>query len=124
MNTRYDTHAPFAHAHRSHPVSLLSTAVAAADKELIAKLELHEDIQLWPSTNGKPLESPAEMISRSGLRRNRKSREGQAVHQPLRTTAMLISQLSSKLSERRRTPRAAATARMPTGTAESDILVH
>ena len=58
MNTRYDNHAPFAHDHRSHPVSPLSTAVAAADKALIAKLELHEDIALrafriWEAA-GKP----------------------------------------------------------------------
>ena len=46
MNTRYDTHAPFAHGHRSHPVSLLSAAVATADKEIIDALAMHEDIQL------------------------------------------------------------------------------
>ena len=58
MNTRYDTHAPFAHAHRSHPVSLLSTAVASADGAFIDALAIQEDIQLcafykWEAA-GKP----------------------------------------------------------------------
>jgi hypothetical protein len=58
MNTRYDNHAPFAHGHRSHPVSLLSAAVATADNALIDALELREDIQLrafhkWEAA-GKP----------------------------------------------------------------------
>lgn len=58
MNTRYDTHAPFAHAHRSHPVTLLSTAVASADRAFIDALAIREDIQLrafykWEDA-GKP----------------------------------------------------------------------
>ena len=58
MNTRYDNHAPFAHDHRSHPVSPLSTAVAAADRAFIDALAIHEDIQLcafykWEAA-GKP----------------------------------------------------------------------
>jgi hypothetical protein len=46
MNTRYDNHASFAHGDRSHPVSLLSAAVATADKALIGALAVREDIQL------------------------------------------------------------------------------
>ena len=58
MNTRYDNHAPFAHAHRSHPVSLLSTAVASADRAFIDALAVHEDVRLcafykWEAA-GKP----------------------------------------------------------------------
>jgi hypothetical protein len=58
MNTRYDTHAPFAHGDRTHPVTLLTAAVATADKALIDALELREDIQLrafhkWDAA-GKP----------------------------------------------------------------------
>ena len=58
MNTRYDNRAPFAHAHRSHPASLLSTAVASADRAFIDALELHEEIQFcafykWEAA-GKP----------------------------------------------------------------------
>jgi len=58
MNTRYDTHAPFTHGHRSHPVSLLSAAVASADRAFIDALATHEGIQLcafykWEAA-GKP----------------------------------------------------------------------
>jgi len=58
MNTRYETHAPFAHDHRSHPVSLLSTAVASADRAFIDALAVHEDVRLcafykWEAA-GKP----------------------------------------------------------------------
>lgn len=58
MNTRYDKHAPFTHGHRSHPVTLLTAAVASSDKALIDALELREDIQLcafhkWEAA-GKP----------------------------------------------------------------------
>jgi hypothetical protein len=58
MNTRYDNHAPFAHGHRSHPVTLLNAAVASADNAFIDALELREDIQVrafhkWEAA-GKP----------------------------------------------------------------------
>jgi len=57
MNTRNNEHA-FGHGHRSHPVTLLSAAVASADNALIDALELREDIQLcafhkWEAA-GKP----------------------------------------------------------------------
>jgi len=76
MNTRYDNHAPFAHGHRSHPVSTLSTAVASADRAFIHALAIHEDIQLcafykWeaagsPSGNDFPFwfEAEQEIIGR------------------------------------------------------------
>jgi hypothetical protein len=57
MNTRNNHHA-LRHGHRSHPVTLLSAAVAVADNALIDALELREDIQLcafhkWEAA-GKP----------------------------------------------------------------------
>ena len=45
MNTRNNEHS-LRHGHRSHPVTLLSAAVASADKALIHALELHVDIQV------------------------------------------------------------------------------
>jgi hypothetical protein len=45
MNTRNNEHA-LGHGHRSHPVTLLSAAVATADKALMAALESRIDIQL------------------------------------------------------------------------------
>ena len=58
MNTRYDNHGPFAHGHRSHPVTLLNAAVATADKAFISALSVREDIRLrafykW-SAAGRP----------------------------------------------------------------------
>ena len=45
MNTRNNEHA-LRHGHHSHPVTLLSAAVATADQALMDALELHVDIQL------------------------------------------------------------------------------
>jgi len=45
MNTRQHDHEPFAQGHRSHPVTLLSAAVATSDNALIDALELRVDIQ-------------------------------------------------------------------------------
>jgi hypothetical protein len=58
MNTRQHDHQPFAHSHRSHPVTLLSASVASADNAIIDAMELRVDIQLcafhkWEAA-GKP----------------------------------------------------------------------
>jgi len=58
MNTRQHDHEPFAHGHRSHPVTLLSAAVGSSDNALIDALEHRVDIQLcafhkWEAA-GKP----------------------------------------------------------------------
>jgi hypothetical protein len=45
MNTLNHDHS-LSHGPHSHPVSLLSQAVSASDRELLHALELHEDIQL------------------------------------------------------------------------------
>jgi hypothetical protein len=57
MNTRNGENA-LRHGHRSHPVTLLSAAVASSDNALIEALELRVDIQLcafhkWEAA-GKP----------------------------------------------------------------------
>jgi hypothetical protein len=58
MDTRQHDHEPFTHSRRSHPVTLLSAAVASADNALIDAMELRVDIQLcafhkWEAA-GKP----------------------------------------------------------------------
>ena len=45
MNTRNNEHA-LSHGHRSHPVTLLSAAVATADKGLMDAIESRVEIQL------------------------------------------------------------------------------
>jgi hypothetical protein len=45
MNTRHD-HYALSHGHGSHPVTLLSAAVAAADRALLNALELHAEIRV------------------------------------------------------------------------------
>jgi hypothetical protein len=58
MNTGQNDHQPFSHSHRSHPVTLLSAAVASADNALIDAMDRRVDIQLcafhkWEAA-GKP----------------------------------------------------------------------
>ena len=45
MDTHHNDHELLAHGHRSHPVTLLSAAVASADSSLIDALEQRDDIQ-------------------------------------------------------------------------------
>ena len=95
MNTRYDNHAPFAHGHRSHPVSLLSTAVASADRAFIDALAMHEDIQLcafykWeaagkPSGNEFPFWFAAEQELTRGPSENPAATDGRHPDQPRET---------------------------------------
>jgi hypothetical protein len=93
MNTRYDNHAPFAHGHRSHPISLLSEAVASADKTLIDQLVLREDISRhayhkWDAA-GRPdgdgvhfwLEAERELADRAPLENQAAQKGGEAERQ-------------------------------------------
>jgi hypothetical protein len=98
MNTHYENRAPSEHSHRSHPVSLLSTAVASADKAFIDAAAVHEDIQLcafykWesagkPSGNEVPFWLEAEREITEGQRETTAGRDDRHTDQSPSTPAV------------------------------------